>query len=105
LQTQGLHPVSYGTQQQFNTLTITDRRYFQINEGSIDWRVEQEERVAGDLDLSSANSNDIIFFTENQADALQLQPSCRWPVLSFGELCHNKIVAPNIVERQLRGTL
>ena len=105
LQTQGLHPVSYGTQQQFNTLTITDRRYFQINEGSIDWRVEQEERVAGDLDLRSANSNDIIFFTENQADALQLQASCRWPVLSFGELCHNKIVAPNIVERQLRGTL
>ena len=99
LQTQGLHRVSYGTQQQFNTLTITDRRYFQISEGSIDWRVEQEERVAGDLDLRSANSNDIIFFTENQADALQLQASCRWPVLSFGELCHNKIIAPNIVER------
>jgi len=89
LQTQGLRPVSYGTQQQYNTLSTDDRRYFQINEGSIDWRVEQEERVAGDLDLCSATSSDIIFFTEQQADAQQLQASCRWPVLSFDELCRN----------------
>lgn len=105
LQTQGLRPVSYGTRQQFNTLASTDRRYFQINEGSIDWRVEQEDRVEGDLDLRSATTNDIIVFTENQADVLQLQTSCRWPVLSFGELCQNKIITPNIVEHQLRGTL
>jgi hypothetical protein len=89
LQTQGLRPVSYGTQQQYNTLSTDDRRYFQINEGSIDWRVEQEERVAGDLDLCRATSNDIIFFTEHQADAQYLQASCRWPVLSFDELCRN----------------
>ena len=89
LQTQGLRPVSYGTQQQYNTLSTDDRRYFQINEGSIDWRVEQEERVAGDVDLCRATSSDIIFFTEHQADAQQLQASCRWPVMSFDELCRN----------------
>jgi len=105
LQTQGLRPVSYGTHQQYSTLSINDRRYFQINEGSIDWRVEQEERVAGDLNLCSATSSDIIFFTEHQVDAQQLQASCRWTVLSFGELCRNKIATPNIVDQQLRGTL
>ena len=98
LQTQGLRPVSYGTRQQCNTLSTNDRAYFQIYDESIDWRVEQEERVAGDLDLRSATSRDIIFFTEHQADAQQLQASCRWPVLSFGELCLNKISTPNIVE-------
>jgi len=98
LQTQGLRPVSYGTRQQCNTLSTNDRAYFQIYDGSIDWRVEQEERVAGDLDLRSATSSDIIFFAEHQADARQLQASCRWPVLSFRELCPNKIPTPNIVE-------
>ena len=87
LQTQGLRPVSYGTQQQCNTLPTADRAYFQINEGAIDWRVEQEERVAGDLDLRSATSSDIIFFTEHQADVQHLQASCRWPVLAVDELC------------------
>jgi len=105
LQTQGLRPVSYGTHQQYNTLSASDRRYFQVNEGSIDWRVEQEERVAGDLDLRSATSSDLIFFTEHQADAQHLQASCRWPVLSFAELCRNKIATSNIVDQQLRGTL
>jgi hypothetical protein len=105
LQTQGLRPVSYGTQQQYNTLSINDRAYFQINEGSIDWRVEQEERIAGDLDLHRATFNDIIFFTAHQEEALQLQASCRWPVLSLDELCRDKLPTPNIAKRQLRGTL
>ena len=105
LQTQGLRPVSYGTPQQYQTLSTDDRAYFQISQGSIDWHVEQEERIAGDVNLYSASSSDIIFFTKHQADAQQLQAACRWPVLSFDELCHNKFVTPNIVEHQLRGTL
>jgi hypothetical protein len=105
LQTQGLLPVFYGTQQQCDTLSTNDRRYFQINEGSIDWRTEQEERVVGDLDLHGALSSDIIFFTQHQADAEQLQSVCRWLVLSVGELCHDKLANSNIAEHQIRGTL
>ena len=105
LQTQGLRPVSYGTQQQCTTLPTADRAYFQINKGSIDWRVEQEERVAGDLDLRNATSNDIIFFTEHQTEAQHLQAFCRWPVLSVGEFYRDKLATSNIAEHQFRGIL
>ena len=81
IQGQGLAPVRYGSDNQWELLAANERPYFQTTGGSINWRVEQEERIAGNLDLRSSQSTDIVFFTSLAKEAVWLQAASRWPVV------------------------
>ena len=55
LTTQGAREVIYGDEAVWKDLSKSDRPFYQkigSNETSIDWSVEQEWRVLGDIDLS-----------------------------------------------------
>ena len=75
--------VHYGDESLWNSLTVGARPFFQAIDCNIDWRVEKEYRVIGDLDLKSFASNEIVFFTKNLSEAHSLLPHSRWPVLPF----------------------
>ncbi len=78
--------VSYGGEELWKTLPPADRPFFQANDCQIDWRVEQEYRIVGDLDLSHFQPDDLIVFTKTQAEANTLQSNSIWPVFPFDYL-------------------
>lgn len=75
----GGRPVQYGTNESFDRMDETDRPFFQLAVGQsnsqtpIDWTVEREWRVIGDMDLEKISKDDMIFFVADQVSAIQLQ--------------------------------
>lgn len=80
------HRVHYGTEALWQSLTPSQRPFFQANDSKIDWSVECEYRVPGNLDISVFPSGDLVIFTETSKQASGLQQHCRWPVLPFDYL-------------------
>jgi hypothetical protein len=79
----GLRPVIYGCSDDWKSLPIADRPWFQkaTLDGITDTVAEQEWRVAGDLDLQPLSDRDVVVFVDTPTDAVNLQPECRWPVM------------------------
>ena len=84
---QGLRPVIYGCSEDWKSLPVADRPWFQkaTLDGITDTVAEQEWRVAGDLDLQPLSASDVVVFVDNPDDAVNLQPDCRWPVMVLPE--------------------
>lgn len=91
LERHGVRPVTYGTETTWQTLSDTDRPYFQSNgevassssatrSSDVDWSVEREWRIPGDLDLSAFTCDELFFFVPRFEDAKILQLHCPWPV-------------------------
>ena len=80
----GAKPVTYGDEATWQALSDEERPYFQKvgdQENSIDWRVEQEWRLLGDLDLSKVSHDQAIVFVPSREQAQQLAAISKWPVV------------------------
>ena len=82
LQSLGARPVSYGKEEEWNSLPEVDRPFFQLarGESGIDWTIEQEWRHLGDLDLSHATASDVLLFVPSFEAAKSLAKIVSWPV-------------------------
>ena len=84
----GARPVIYAEDEDWDRLPETNRPFFQIRttvgrggREVIDWSVEQEWRIVGDLDLSDVPGDRAFAFVPSNAEASQLRSVCRWPVV------------------------
>lgn len=83
----GVRPVNYGNEEVWKQLADADRPWFQLQysttgTAAIDWSVEEEWRIEGDLDLSSFGPADLFLFCDNRESAASLESISRWPVLT-----------------------
>lgn len=88
LQARGAKPVIYGDDEQWSSLSGSERPFFQLKttrsrRGAklIDWSQEAEWRVPIDLDLSEAGCDDALLFVPTADEARQLAAISPWPVL------------------------
>lgn len=79
---QGVRPVRYGTEADWNSLAEADQPFFQAagGETEIDWSIEQEWRHLGDLDLSGLTSRDVLLFVPHFEAAKKLSQVSDWPI-------------------------
>jgi hypothetical protein len=87
LESLGARPVIYGDDYQYELLNDDDKPFFQnAGHGENDWRVEEEWRLRGDLDLSLFRRDDglVLVFTKQEADALQKDSP--FPVLCWNDI-------------------
>jgi hypothetical protein len=77
-----IHPVIYGDESTWQSLSDSDRAFFQVAVGQsgIDWTIEREWRHAGNLDLSVASANDVLLFVPNYESARSLAQITDWPI-------------------------
>jgi hypothetical protein len=81
LKSLGARPVTYGTLEQYEGLSETEKLFFQsIESKGKDWSIEEEWRLPGDLDLSKLHSEDAIIWVMNSREVGKLQEVSRFPV-------------------------
>lgn len=73
----------YGDEADWRTLPPASQPWFQPRGNSIDWQMEQEWRIAGDVDLAQLDSHDAFLFVKSPLEAYALQPFSRWRVVSL----------------------
>jgi hypothetical protein len=83
----GVRPVCYGTDDLWQSLSVEDRPFFQLNDPepaignpTLDWSTEREWRHVGNLDLAQFSPRDIFVFVPTFADARFLQAHCPWSI-------------------------
>jgi hypothetical protein len=74
-------PVIYGGQAEYEKLSSDEQVFFQPAETSVDWSVEQEWRVVGDIDLGLLPTEGVTVFTRFRAEAQQLAGHSQFPVV------------------------
>lgn len=80
----GVRPVIYGTEDDYGKLNDNDKPYFQNRGGkNVDWRVEQEWRHVGDIDLNQLPYGEIICFVWNENEAVGLRQVTGNDVFAF----------------------
>lgn len=91
LERRGARPVTYGGDAEWQRLAVEDRPWFQRRNSrrgrsgrTLDWTVEQEWRIRGDLDLTSLPATAAFVFVPDEAAAARIADSSRWPVLVSG---------------------
>ena len=79
----GARPVIYGDESTWKSLPDSDRPYFQPTSGraAIDWTVENEWRLIGDLSLEDVPGDAAYVLVATQADANRLAPLSRFPIV------------------------
>ncbi|HEY0983436.1 hypothetical protein [Schlesneria sp.] len=82
LLSRGAQAVNYAEEADWPELTAQQRPFFQraIGHSGIDWRVEQEWRVVGDLGLRDAAPQDVIVFVPHFEAAKAVARITSWPV-------------------------
>jgi hypothetical protein len=86
LQRNGARPVLYGDDRLWASLPADDRPFFQRRrtqrspDGQIDWTVEAEWRVVGDIDLSHLPPDAGLLFVPTRTHAREIAAISRWPV-------------------------
>lgn len=83
LRSLGARKVIYGQDSTWDSLREEDRPYFQkvrTEVGGVDWRVEQEWRVVGDVDLSRLPPHKAVVFVPTPAEARHVAGLSPWPV-------------------------
>jgi hypothetical protein len=86
LEQHGAQPVQYGDDQLWQRLSADQRPFFQLRGtqpsrgNAIDWTVEDEWRVVGDVDLSQLPAEAALVFAPTLAEARQIAAVSRWPV-------------------------
>jgi len=84
LQAAGCKEVIYGDDADWEKLSSDNRPWFQLRtskNGKIDWTLELEWRLMGDLDLKKIGAQDAFAFVKTQSDAERLSEICRWPIV------------------------
>lgn len=78
--------VGYAPREKWERLSSEERLFHQLDisrtkrGNEIDWTVEQEWRVIGDVPLDSLTDGDAFLFVPSTEDAAKLAHDCRWPV-------------------------
>ncbi|KPL06276.1 hypothetical protein AMJ86_09040 [bacterium SM23_57] len=86
LRSMGARPVTYGTQEQFKQLPQNERSFLQrVIPNGKDWRVEEEWRLPGNLELANLSENDAIVWIPNAEQVSEIQRVSRFPVHSLIE--------------------
>ncbi|MDP6443533.1 MAG: hypothetical protein QGG36_05945 [Pirellulaceae bacterium] len=81
LRAAGAKPVRYGDQSQWERMSDAERPYFQKRmSGEVDWSVQREWRIIGDLDLTDLPTSLAWLFTDRIDAIEELQRVSRWPV-------------------------
>ena len=84
LERSGARPVVYGTESDWNSISDSDRPFFQLKQtadGTIDWTSENEWRITGDLRLTEIPNDQAVVFVKTKADAEWIGELSRWPVV------------------------
>lgn len=81
----GARQVIYGDEHDWQSLLPAWRPFFQKARSlqgttEIDWSLEKEWRVVGNIDLSELESEDGFILVPDALTARRLAPLCRWPV-------------------------
>lgn len=87
----GGRPVIYGNEETWQSLPVGERPWFQPDKTStaaepVDWRSENEWRMTGDLDLSSARRADVFVYCATSQEAVRLRSICNWRVVPVDQL-------------------
>lgn len=80
----GARPVIYGEERVWESLPRSERPFFQkagTQNQSIDWRIEQEWRLLGDLNLADIPADKAVVFVPSRCEADHLAQVSRWPVI------------------------
>ena len=80
---QGAAAVVYGDETAWESMPDDQRAFFQLNDpkGNVDWSVEREWRVLGDLDLRKVPVDAAAVFVRTVEDAKEVAAFCRWPIV------------------------
>ncbi len=84
LESLGARPVIYGDDATFDSLSESDRAFFQPSQrrnGRDNWSDEQEWRVLGDVRVGKIKYNEALIFVAHRQEALALCKKVRWPVV------------------------
>lgn len=83
----GAAAVEYGDEATWESLPSQSRAFFQLNEpdGKVDWSVENEWRIVGDVDLRKVPVDAAVVFVRSVEDANEVAAFCRWPIVVLGE--------------------
>lgn len=79
--------VIYGDDETWRRLSPTDRPWFQprySRNGKLDWQVEKEWRILGDLRLRKLPWESLFFFVPTMREAQRLSGLSAWPVAVIG---------------------
>lgn len=83
LQCQGAKQVCYIDRQTAKQTCIDELSFCQVvsrEEGALDWRQEQEWRIAGDVRLNQVPFSKAVVFVPTLAEAIAIQSISRWPI-------------------------
>jgi hypothetical protein len=86
----GGRPVIYGDRQTQAELETVERIWFQMARTrraghAIDWTVEREWRVPGDIELRLFGHDEALVFVPDKESAEVVAPYSRWPVIAIAE--------------------
>ena len=82
----GARPVRYASAADWEDMAECERPFFQVEQSltktgnTIDWTVEEEWRLIGDLSLDDIPHESAFLFVPTAAEAQRLAPYSRWPV-------------------------
>lgn len=87
----GARPVIYGTDEEFESLSDADRPWFQLrasasSSSEIDWTIEQEWRMPGDVDLTLFSPDDVVVFVRSRSEISAVKAITNWPVIAIESL-------------------
>lgn len=91
IQNQNGKPVRYATRDEWETMSHEQRLFWHLDTtttksgNEIDWTVEQEWRVPGDLDLTELTADDAFVFVPTSKEARVLA-TCPWPVVALSDV-------------------
>ena len=83
----GARPVIYGNEPTWNSLSPSDRPFFQPETSAsekIDWKLEREWRIVGDLRLDLIPHDQALVFVASEAEANIIADLCHWPIVVMG---------------------
>lgn len=84
----GAAAVVYGVESTWESLSDEKRAFFQLNDpdGKVDWSIEKEWRIIGDVDLRKVPVDAAVVFVRTAEDANEVAAFCRWPIVVIGPI-------------------
>ena len=79
--------MTYGDEPVWESLAAKDQPFFQLKHetAKVDWSIENEWRVVGDVDLKQVPPDAGLVFVPTLEDAREIGLLSRWPVVVLSE--------------------
>ena len=87
LKNSGAVAVRYGDEMLWESMSESERPFFQLNrsESKVDWSIENEWRIVGDVDLKCVPPDAAVVFVPTLEHAAEVDEFSRWPVVVLDE--------------------